>query len=89
MRPRGAREIVASISVTPSGCIPVVVGEPRVAPGANVRQPSGLKHAEIGLFLTIADLLAGTARAEHPDDEPDLNFKKAKAESHVEQAELL
>ena len=40
-------------------------------------------------LLTIAGLLAGTHRAEHPDYEPDLNFKKAKAEAHGDQAELL
>lgn len=32
-------------------------------------------------LLTIEALLDGTARAEHPDYEPDLNFKKAKAGS--------
>jgi site-specific DNA-methyltransferase (adenine-specific) len=36
-------------------------------------------------LLTVAGLLAGTQRAEHPDYEPDLNFKKAKAEAHGEQ----
>jgi hypothetical protein len=46
--------------------------------------PPGCKQ-----LVTIADLLAGTARAEHPDYEPDLNFKKAKAEKHGEQPELL
>ncbi len=40
-------------------------------------------------ILTIADLLDGKARAEHPNYEPDLNFKKAKAESGDEQATLL
>ena len=40
-------------------------------------------------LLTIEDLLTGTARAEHPDYEPDLNFKKAKTEAHGEQPELL
>ena len=39
-------------------------------------------------ILTIAALLAGTARAEQPDYEPDLNFKKAKAESTDEQSSL-
>ncbi len=50
--------------------------------------PTGKKYARVQL-LTIAALLAGTARAEHPDYEPDLNFKKAKAEKHGEQPELL
>jgi DNA modification methylase len=40
-------------------------------------------------LLTIADLLDGTRCAEHPDHEPDLNFKKAKAESADEQTKLL
>ena len=40
-------------------------------------------------LLTIAGLLDGTHRAEHPDYEPDLNFKKAKAEARGEQTSLL
>lgn len=44
----------------------------------------GQKFARVQL-LTIAGLLAGTQRAEHPDYEPDLNFKKAKAESSDDQ----
>ena len=40
-------------------------------------------------ILTIAGLLAGTQCAAHPDYEPDLNQKKAKAEAHGEQPELL
>ena len=40
-------------------------------------------------LLTIGDLLEGKARAEHADYEPDLNFKKAKAETHGKQGELL
>jgi site-specific DNA-methyltransferase (adenine-specific) len=50
--------------------------------------PTGKKYARLQL-LTIAGLLAATQRAEHPDYEPDLNFKKAKAEAHGEQTELL
>ena len=38
------------------------------------------KFARVQLF-TIEALLVGTARAEHPDYEPDLNFKKAKLEA--------
>ena len=49
---------------------------------------SGKKCPRLQL-LTIESLLAGTARPEHPDYEPDLNFKKAKAEASGEQAELL
>ena len=40
-------------------------------------------------LLTITGLLDGTHRAEHPDYEPDLNFKKAKAEARGEQTSLL
>ena len=49
---------------------------------------TGKKFPRVQL-LTIAALLTDTARAEHPDYEPDLNFKKAKAEAHGEQRELL
>ena len=49
---------------------------------------TGKKYPRLQI-LTIAALLGGTARAEHPDYEPDLNFKKAKAEAHGEQSELL
>lgn len=40
-------------------------------------------------LLTIDGLLSGKERAEHPDHQPDLNFKKAKAEASGEQKELL
>ena len=40
-------------------------------------------------LLTIDGLLNGNQRAEHPDYEPDLNFKKAKAESDSEQQTLI
>ncbi len=50
--------------------------------------PNGKKYARVQL-LTIADLLEGKARAEHPDYEPDLNFKKAKQEAEGEQKILL
>lgn len=39
-------------------------------------------------LLTIEGLLDGEQRAEHPDYEPDLNFKKAKAETDAEQQPL-
>jgi len=39
--------------------------------------------------LTIEGLLNHTQRAEHPDHAPDLNFKKAKAESNAAQKELI
>ena len=46
------------------------------------------KFARVQL-LTIDGLLNGTQRAEHPDYEPDLNFKKAKAERDAEQQALI
>jgi|GEM_PF-2725173 len=59
------------------------------------RREWGLYESAIGKkfsrlqLLTIAGLLSGTQRAEHPDHAPDLNFKKAKAESHSAQKELI
>ena len=50
--------------------------------------PNGQKYPRLQI-LTIAGLLDGSARAKHPDYEPDLNFKKAKAEQSGEQTELL
>ena len=49
---------------------------------------TGKKFARVQL-LTIDGLLDGTQRAEHPDYEPDLNFKKAKAEGDAEQQSLM
>jgi len=49
---------------------------------------AGKKFARVQL-LTIDGLLNETQRAEHPDYEPDLNFKKAKAESDAEQQPLI
>jgi hypothetical protein len=40
-------------------------------------------------LLTIADLLDRTRCTEHPDYEPDLNFKKAKQESDAQQQTLI
>jgi hypothetical protein len=50
--------------------------------------PNGKKYQRVQL-LTIAGLLAGNQRAEHPDYAPDLNFKKAKTEADAEQKKLL
>lgn len=53
------------------------------------RQSSGRDLAPL-LLLTIKRLLRWhPQRAEHPDYEPDLNFKKAKAESDSEQQTLI
>jgi hypothetical protein len=45
-------------------------------------------HPRVQL-LTVDGLLNGRQRAEHPDYEPDLNFKKARAESEGEQPKLI
>jgi site-specific DNA-methyltransferase (adenine-specific) len=50
--------------------------------------PNGKKYARLQL-LTVDRLLDGTRRAEHPDYEPDLNFRKAKAEADVQQQSLI
>jgi len=49
--------------------------------------PNAKKYTRVQL-LTLADLLEGKACAEHPDYEPDLNFKKAKAEAGGQQKQL-
>jgi DNA modification methylase len=49
---------------------------------------TGKKYPRVQL-LTISDLLSGNGRAEHPDYEPDLNFKKASAARLGEQENLL
>jgi hypothetical protein len=49
---------------------------------------TGKKFARMQL-LTIEGLLNNAQRAEHPDYEPDLNFKKAKAETDGEQRSLI
>ena len=49
---------------------------------------SGKKFPRVQL-LTIEGLLSGQQRAEHPDHAPDLNFKKAKAESNAAQKSLI
>ncbi len=49
---------------------------------------TGKKYPRVQL-LTIEGLLSGKQRAEHPDHQPDLNFKKAEAESNAAQKELI
>jgi len=44
------------------------------APGKRRRQPRRCLQ-----LLTIEGLLSGKQRVEHPDHQPDLNFKQAKA----------
>lgn len=48
---------------------------------------TGKKHPR-GHLLTIESLLSGTHRAEHPDHQPDLNFKRARQEAGAEQKSL-
>ena len=49
---------------------------------------NGRKFPRVQL-LTIEGLLDKSQRAEHPDYEPDLNFKKARTESNAEQKTLI
>lgn len=49
---------------------------------------TGKKYPRVQL-LTIEGLLSGKQGAEHPDQQPDLNFKKAKAETDADQKQLL
>jgi len=50
---------------------------------------TGKKYPRVQL-LTIEGLLSGAHRAEHPDHQPDLNFKRAKTEaSGGQQVQLL
>lgn len=51
------------------------------------KTPSGKKYDRIQL-LTVEGLMNKTQRAEHPDYEPDVNYKAAKAESNAEQKGL-
>jgi DNA methylase len=62
-----------------------------VKDGASVgfyESPNMKKYPRVQL-LTIDGLLDNTQRAEHPDYEPDLNFKRAKAELDAEQQPLI
>jgi site-specific DNA-methyltransferase (adenine-specific) len=49
---------------------------------------AGKQHPRVQL-LTIEGLLSGRHRAEHPDHQPDLNFKKARAEASAAQNNLI
>jgi site-specific DNA-methyltransferase (adenine-specific) len=50
--------------------------------------PNQKKYPRVQL-LTIEGLLSKKQRAEHPDYEPDLNFKKARTEANAAQKELI
>lgn len=43
--------------------------------------------ASVGFYVSVAG--KKFSRVQHPDYEPDLNFMKAKAESHSEQQPLI
>ncbi|MDD5140930.1 MAG: hypothetical protein PHY43_11795 [Verrucomicrobiales bacterium] len=49
---------------------------------------TGKKFPRVQL-LTIEGLLSGQQRAGHPDHQPDLNFKKAKAGANAAQKDLI
>jgi adenine specific DNA methylase Mod len=71
----------------------VTLGEPTrgmagdAASAGFYESPNGKKFARVQL-LTIDGLLSKRQRAEHPDYEPDLNFKKPKGESMSKQQGL-
>ena len=52
------------------------------------KTPNGKKYPRIQL-LTVEGLMNKTQRAEHPDYEPDVNYKSAKAEANVKQPGLI
>ena len=84
MREREGAEIALFISLE----IPTRGMVKDAASAGFYESPNGKKFPRVQL-LTIGDLLEGKARAEHPDYEPDLNFKKAKEEAHGKQQPLL
>jgi DNA modification methylase len=49
---------------------------------------TGKKYPRLQI-LTVGGLLKGTSRADHPDYEPDLNFKRAAGEASSKQTDLL
>lgn len=51
------------------------------------QSPNGKEYPRLQL-LTIAGLLDGTQRTQHPDYEPDLGYKKTRAETSGQQGAL-
>lgn len=47
------------------------------------------RHWDSSFHFDAPNIRWGKARAEHPDYEPDFNFKKAKQEAHGQQKELI
>jgi site-specific DNA-methyltransferase (adenine-specific) len=84
VREREKAEIALFISLEQS--TPAMVKD--AASAGFYESATGKKFARVQL-LTIDGLLDGKQRAEHPDYEPDLNFKKAKAERDAEQQSLI
>lgn len=84
VREREKAEIALFISLEPP--TPAMVKDATSA--GFYESTHGKKYARVQL-LTIDGLLDAKQRAEHPDYEPDLNFKKAKAESDAEQQTLI
>ena len=84
MREREKAEIALYISLEQP--IPAMVKD--AASVGFYESPNGKKVPRVQL-LTIDGLLDNTQRAEHPDYEPDLNFKKAKAESDSQLQSLI
>jgi len=79
VREREKAEIALFISLEPP--TPAMVKD--AASVGFYESVSGRKFSRVQL-LTIDSLPNGTQRAGHPDYEPDLNFKKAKAEAENE-----
>ena len=49
---------------------------------------TGKKYSRVQL-LTIGGMLSGRQRAEHPDQQPDLNFKRVRVGSNAAQQKLI
>jgi adenine specific DNA methylase Mod len=84
VREREAAEIALFISLEP----PTKGMIADAASAGFYTSAAGKKFPRVQL-LTIEGLLSGKQRAEHPDHQPDLNFKKAKAEAIGEQKGLI
>jgi DNA modification methylase len=84
VRERETAEIALFISLEP----PTKGMIADAASGGFYTSAAGKKFPRVQL-LTIEGLLSGKQRAEHPDHQPDLNFKKAKTEAIGEQTGLI
>ena len=59
-----------------------------VASAGFYESATGTKYTRVR-WLIISGLLSGQQRKENPENAPDLNFKKAKAESNAAQKNLI